>query len=113
MIDSNSTRTLRQKRVIDNWIANKARAYIEWATGTGKSYIAVLAIKLCNQRHPDKQINVVVPTTVLQEAWTDDKKGHIKIHGLKNVNVYVINTYIKKEHECALLIVDETSSKLI
>ena len=107
MVDQNSTRTLKQKEVIENWIKAGAKAYVEWATGTGKSYIACLAIQLCNKRHPDKQINIVVPTTVLQEAWTDEKKGHIKIHGLKNVNVYVINTYVKELHECALLIIDE------
>ncbi len=107
MVDPNSSRTLRQKNDVKLWIDNGARGYFLWATGTGKSYIACLAIKLCNERHPDKQINIVVPTTVLQEAWTDEKKGHIKIHGLKNVNVYVINTYVKELHECALLIIDE------
>lgn len=107
VISQTSDRTLRQKEDIDKWIKSGARGYFLWATGTGKSYLACLAIKLCNERHPDKQINVVVPTTVLQEAWTDEKKGHIKLHGLKNVNVYVINTYVKDTHECALLIIDE------
>lgn len=107
VISQTSDRTLRQKEDIKLWIDNGARGYFLWATGTGKSYLACLAIKLCNERHPDKQINVVVPTTVLQEAWIDEKKGHIKIHGLKNVNVYVINTYVKEQHDCALLIIDE------
>ena len=107
MISQTSDRTLYQKDGIEKWIKAGARGYFEWCTGSGKSYLACLAIKLANERHPDKQINVVVPTTVLQEAWTDDKKGHIKLHGLKNVNVFVINTYVKETHECALLIIDE------
>jgi len=107
MINQTSNRTLKQKSDIDKWISSGARGYFEWCTGSGKSYLACLAIKLCNERHPDKQINVVVPTTVLQEAWIDDKKGHIKVHGLKNVNVFVINTYVKETHDCALLIIDE------
>ena len=107
VISQTSDRTLKQKEVINSWVKTGAKAYVEWCTGSGKSFIACLAIKLCNERHPDKQINVVVPTTVLQEAWTDEKKGHIKIHGLKNVNVFVINTYVKEQHECALLIIDE------
>jgi superfamily II DNA or RNA helicase len=107
MISQTSDRTLAQQEVIKNWIKTGARSYVEWCTGSGKSYIACLAIKLCNERHPGKQINIVVPTTVLQEAWIDDKKGHIKVHGLKDVNVYVINTYVKEEHECAFLIIDE------
>ena len=107
MISQTSDRTLKQKSDIDKWIKSGAKGYFEWCTGSGKSYLACLAIKLCNDRHPDKQINVVVPTTVLQEAWIDEKKGHIKIHGLKNVNVFVINTYVKETHDCALLIIDE------
>jgi superfamily II DNA or RNA helicase len=107
VINQTSDRTLKQKEVIEAWVKSGAKSYVEWCTGSGKSFIACLAIKLCNERHPDKQINVVVPTTVLAEAWTDEKKGHIKIHGLKNVNVFVINTYVKEQHECALLIIDE------
>lgn len=107
MINQTSDRTLYQKDGIEKWIKAGARGYFEWCTGSGKSYLACLAIKLANERHPDKQINVVVPTTVLEEAWTDEKKGHIKLHGLKNVNVFVINTYVKETHDCALLIIDE------
>jgi superfamily II DNA or RNA helicase len=108
MVDQNSPRTLWQKQVINKWINNcKARGYTEICTGAGKSYIGILAIKLCNERHSTKQINVIVPTTVLKEAWTDEKKGHIKLHNLKNVNVYVVNTYVKTKHECALLLLDE------
>lgn len=107
MISQTSDRTLAQQEVIKNWIKTGARSYVEWCTGSGKSYIACLAIKLCNERHPGKQINIVVPTTVLQEAWLDDKKGHIKVHGLKDVNVYVINTYVKETHDCAFLVIDE------
>lgn len=107
VIDQNSSRTQRQINDINLWINSGAKGYFEWATGIGKSYLACLAIKLCNQRHPDKTINIVVPTEVLAEAWTDDKKGHIKIHNLKNVKVFIINSYVKEQHECALLIIDE------
>ena len=108
MIDPNSSRTIWQKEVIRKWIEiNKAKGFTEICTGAGKSYIGILAIKLANERHPDKQINVVVPSTMLSDAWLDEKKGHIAIHGLKNVNVYVINSYVKDQHECGLLIIDE------
>lgn len=108
VIEQTSSRTIWQKEVINKWINNcKAKGYTEICTGAGKSYIAVLAIKMCNEKHPDKLINIVVPSIVLAEAWTDEKKGHIKIHNLKNVNVYVINSYVKELHDCALLIIDE------
>jgi superfamily II DNA or RNA helicase len=108
VIDQNSSRTIWQKEVIRKWIeVNKARGFTEICTGAGKSYIGILAIKLCNERHPDKQINVIVPTTVLKDAWVDTKTGHIKKNNLKNVNVYVVNTYVKTRHSCALLLLDE------
>lgn len=107
VIDPKNTRTIRQQNDIRLWIDHGARGYFQWATGTGKSYIACLAIKLCNERHPGKLINVVVPTTVLAESWTDPKLGHIKVHNLKDVHVFVINTYVKSQHDCALLIIDE------
>jgi superfamily II DNA or RNA helicase len=118
MIDPNSSRTLWQKNTIDvKWVENKAKGYIEAATGVGKTYLGVLAIKLCNSRHPDKTVNVIVPTTKLKEDWTgylvkNGKKktwvkGHIELHNLFNVNVYVVNTYVREQHECGLLICDE------
>ncbi len=123
MIDPNSSRTLWQKSVIEKWKEVRAKGYVEAATGVGKSYIAVLAIKECNFRHPNAFVNIVVPTTKLLEDWTGYfvgkgtkkkwVKGHIEIHGLKNVRVYVVNTYITTIHECALLIMDEHLSKLI
>jgi superfamily II DNA or RNA helicase len=117
MINPNSSRTLWQKSVIENWKQVKAKGYIEAATGVGKSYIAILAIKECNSRHSEAYINVIVPTTKLLEDWTGYwtgkgkskkwVKGHIEIHNLKNVRVYVVNTYVTSLHECALLIMDE------
>lgn len=117
MIQENSTKTLKQKEIINTWISQNAKSWVSAATGFGKSYLAVLAIKKCNERGTDRIINVVVPTTKLKEDWTGyftgkgkSKKwikGHIEIHGLLNVNVYVINTYVTSIHECNLLVIDE------
>jgi superfamily II DNA or RNA helicase len=63
-------------------------------------------ISECNKRYPDKTINVVVPTTILRDSWLG-YKGHIHLNKLQNVNVYIVNTYVKSNHECALLICDE------
>lgn len=117
MIQENSTRTIKQKEIIQTWINQGARSWGSAATGFGKSYLAVLAIKECNNRDISRSINVVVPTTKLKEDWTGyftgkgkKKKwvpGHIEKHKLVNVNVYVINTYVTANHNCALLIIDE------
>jgi superfamily II DNA or RNA helicase len=117
MIQENSSKTIKQKEIIQKWIIQGAKSWVSAQTGFGKSYIAVLAIQECNRKHPDKTINIVVPTTKLKEDWTgywNGKgktkkwvKGHIEIHSLINVNAYVINTYVTEQHECALLVIDE------
>ena len=117
MFNQNSSRTIWQKSIIETWVSKKALGYVEAATGVGKTYIAVLAVRLCNERHPGKQINVVVPTSKLSDDWTGYWygkgkkkkwiKGHIEEYKLNNVNVFVVNTYIKSQHECALLVLDE------
>jgi superfamily II DNA or RNA helicase len=117
MVDQNSSKTLKQKEIIKTWINQNAKSWVSAATGFGKSYLAVLAIKECNNRGLERIINVVVPTTKLKEDWTGYwqgkgkakkwVKGHIEIHNLKNVNIYVINTYVTSIHQCNLLIIDE------
>jgi len=52
MISQTSDRTLYQKDGIDKWIKAGARGYFEWCTGSGKSYLACLAIKLANEIGP-------------------------------------------------------------
>lgn len=117
VISQTSSRTLKQKEIIQTWINQGAKSWGSAATGFGKSYLAVLAIKECNNRDNSRIINVVVPTTKLKEDWTgyftgSGKKkkwidGHIQKHKLVNVNVYVINTYVTTNHNCSLLIIDE------
>lgn len=93
---------------------------IEAATGFGKTFIAVMAIKRQNTKYPDRTAIVIVPTTKLKNDWTREKQvlneegevvldyGHIIKHGLQNVRVFVVNTYVKYvNYECDLLILDE------
>lgn len=80
---------------------------LQCCTGSGKTYIAILAIKKLNINLPNANINVVVPTTKLKDDWFNKVNGHILIHNLVNVEVFVVNSYIKKNRECVLLICDE------
>lgn len=95
-------------------------AIIEAATGFGKTFIAIMTIKDMNQRKPDRTSIVVVPTTKLYDDWTRKEPvynakgemilevGHILKHGLQNVRVFVVNTYVKYvNYSCDLLILDE------
>tara|TARA_R110000868_G_scaffold156695_2_gene383716 strand:- start:6287 stop:7786 length:1500 start_codon:yes stop_codon:yes gene_type:complete len=80
---------------------------LQCCTGSGKTYIAILAIKKLNINLPNANINVVVPTTKLKDDWVNKVNGHILTHNLVNVEVFVVNSYIKKNRECVLLICDE------
>lgn len=111
-VDKN--RENRQLLAFNKWKQNKANGVLEWTTGAGKTYIAILAIKSLNLNKPDWTINVIVPTTKLKEDWVGNKNktGHIQIHNLKNVKVWVINSFvnsIKKgdNTDCDFLIIDE------
>lgn len=102
-------------------VARRIRAgIIEAVTGFGKTFIAIMSIKDMNERHPERSTIVVVPTTKLKEDWTRSEQvfnekgelifdfGHIKKFGLLNVQVFVVNTYVKyQDWECDLLILDE------
>lgn len=113
----------RQEKSFDLWRTGKpvqgvirmAVGIIQAVTGFGKTFILIMAIKYMNKTHPDRTAIVVVPTTKLLQDWmgyTNDKKesikGHIENHGLFNVRVFVVNTYVKyQDWQCDLLALDE------
>lgn len=55
-------------------------------------------------KHNDIKIIIVVPTITLKEQWDSELK---RLHVSSNCNVLVINTVIKNEYFCDLLIIDE------
>ena len=61
-----------------------------------------MIIKGILEKHPDRKILVVVPTTTLKEQWL----RLIDLWGFSfNCDVQVINTVITKEWSCDLLII--------
>ena len=97
----------QEGEALRDWKNNGATGTIISTTGSGKTYISILAIKKLNVSIPDAIIHVVVPTTKLKDDWCNKENGHIITHGLNNVEVFVINTYIKKARACTLLVIDE------
>lgn len=98
----------RQEGQVQEWIKQGCQGTQEAIPGYGKTYVAVLAIQRLHRKYPDVPVDVVVPSTPLYYDWVDPKNGHIKVHGLKNVEVFVINTYCKfGRRNPGLLIVDE------
>ena len=98
------TRTERQQESVKRWLAHKGKGTIVGATGYGKTRCALMAIKALLNKYPQFRILVVVPTEALQKQWL----GHIDEWGFQfNVEVVIINTCIKHNWQCDLLVIDE------
>lgn len=93
----------RQKQVIERWKKNKARGSLEAVTGFGKTFVAILVIKEMNEKRPERNTLVIVPTKYLQKQWL----GLVESFELKHVEVKVINSAIKESYQCSLLVLDE------
>lgn len=81
-------------------------------TIVGKTLVPIGLIQSMNQRFPERNTIVVVPTTKLKQDWereeiVDGEYGHIKEYKLTNIQVTVVNTYVKYHWDCYLLICDE------
>ena len=98
------TRDERQKEGVRKWIKNNCRACLQYPTGVGKTWTAIMGIKALLKKYPDFRLLVVVPTEPLQEQW---KKELNKQGIIFNADVQIINTVIKHNWTCDILIIDE------
>ena len=98
------SRDERQEECRVKWIKNKCRGIIVAPTGVGKTRIALNCIRTILSRYPLFTVIVIVPTLTLQKQWIDevDKLGYSL-----NVKVLVINSAVKKDYKCDLLVIDE------
>lgn len=98
------SRDERQEECRVKWVKNKCRGIVVAPTGVGKTRIALNCIKTILSRYPLFTVIVIVPTITLQKQWVDevDKLGYSL-----NVKVLVINSAVKKDYKCDLLVIDE------
>lgn len=110
----NEDKLKRQLSIISNWFKFNCVGVLEAVTGFGKTMVALITIYRLNLKFPDDKIIVVVPSIKLHKDWLDN----IEFFRLKNVEVYVVNTYVQKFIEsqvrwkCKLLICDEVHNYL-
>lgn len=98
------TQTERQKEVIRKWIKAKGKGTFEGATGIGKTRVGLMTIQALLKKYPYFRVFVVVPTTTLKKQW----QTQIDDWGFTfNTEVQVINSVIKHNWTCDLLIIDE------
>lgn len=97
-------RTQRQKEGVKKWIAAKCRGTLMYATGTGKTRTALMAIKAFLSKNKGSKIVVIVPTENLKIQWIQELITY-KLHNY--VSVEIINSAIKKIDRIDLIILDE------
>ena len=110
LAEVNKLRSVLQGNWIKEWIAAGGRGVFVIATGVGKTHIATHhAIPRMNKKVPSYRTKVVVPKKFLKADWEGEgrKSGHIQKNKLKNVEVWVINSFIRQRHNTELLIIDE------
>lgn len=98
------SRDERQDLGIEKWKKAKGKATCLYPTGFGKTRVAMKTITRLLAQKSSLKVIVIVPTDNLKEQWTLE----LVDRGLfESVDVYVVNTAIKRDLKCNLLIVDE------
>ena len=98
------TRDERQKQCLAKWLKSGGAATVVACTGFGKTRVALNLISAFVKRNGESSSLIVVPTEPLKEQWIDelDKRGL-----LDNARVEIINTVVKYDWTCDLIVVDE------
>ena len=97
-------RSERQKLGVRRWIESGCRSSLCWATGVGKTWGSIIAIKWFLTKNKNKTIVVVVPTEYLKIQWIQELN---KNNLLNDVTVEIINTAAKLTSSVDFLVLDE------
>jgi superfamily II DNA or RNA helicase len=103
MEEKKLSRTERQIKVLRNWRQNNFCGIFQAATGFGKTYTAIMAIKGMVPRAGIKSCLIVVPTLELKSQW----EVELKKNKISFAEVIVINSAIKHFHKVDMLVLDE------
>ena len=104
-----------QKKAFKTWVANNYVGTVEAVTGTGKTFVGIMAIKILKTH----DFLIVVPTLALQKQWNEEliKEGILQndiglINGSEKVvdkkyTIGVINSLRNLKFNCKSIILDE------
>lgn len=115
-MDINYKKLQRQQKGVDRWSnsslygANKDyRGTLNYFTGVGKTYTAILIIKKLFRINNTYSIVILVPSDALYKQWTEELSKHFNKGQLHFINIYTPHKIIVNniKIKCGLLIVDE------
>lgn len=106
-------RDVVQQRGYAAWCSNP-RSFLEMATGTGKTRIAIMAVEAVVNKFPDANILIIVPTELIRDkVFPEDFKKFGKGSLLKNVKIECMQTVYKwTNNHYKLVILDEAHNML-
>lgn len=96
----------RQKEGLKKWKENGYKGTLRWATGVGKTFAGILAIKHLKVSYPNLFTIVAVPTDNLRTQW----RQQLRQHNVDRVYVETVHSLVKKSHEADFFILDEIHS---
>ena len=94
----------RQKLGVKRWLNNNGKGVLCYPTGFGKTFTALIAIKLLINKNPDAFVLISVPTEILKKQWLEKI---IQNNLMLNCKVEIINTIVKQNWNVDLLVIDE------
>lgn len=101
-------REILQRAGLNKWGKNNCRGILNWVTGMGKTYAAILAIEKFISMYPDEPVLIVCPTTAVVENFQQEFVKFKKENLLKQCK-FICYASIKKEDgkSYSLVILDE------
>lgn len=100
----NQHKLARQKIGVGKWFNNNCFGTLEYVTGVGKTYTAILCmIRYLKDINANASFIVVVPTDPLRTMWREE----LKAHRITNVKVDTIHMLAKESLTCDMIILDE------
>jgi len=102
LYDETSSRSIRQKTCVDNWVKNKCIGTIVAATGFGKTNIGLMAIKRFLAKNPNRKVLIVVPSDPIKIQWQEKLNDW-------SLQAEVLTMYMTShlKYKCDLLVIDE------
>lgn len=94
----------RQALSLQSWIDAKGKGTIVACTGFGKTRVATNLIQKLLKARPNHRILIVVPTDLLKEQWIGILTN---LNVIFNCEVQVINSVVKHDWTCDVLIIDK------
>lgn len=81
----------RQLKGVDAWFDTGKQGTINYATGVGKTYTAMLIIKRLFRADALHNVIVIVPSEALQKQWTIELSKHFHKKDITRIEIFTIN----------------------